>query len=103
MILIYTITCPSTSAVEFGKAGVKNFLENPWPDFVKLIGPYTTIYEDGCKTYVILEIENGKEDEAFKIVNKRAANYMSVPGFGWREERVVTREETLVLLGLEGS
>ena len=103
MKFIYTMTCPATSAVEFGKAGVKNFLENPWPDFVKLIGPYSLFCEDGCKTYAILEIEDGKEDEYFKIANKRMANYMSVPGFGSKEERLLSREETLVLLGLEGS
>ncbi len=96
------MTCPTTSAVELGKASVKNFLDHPWPEFVKLTGPYSLVCEDGCKTYAILEIENGKEGEAFKIISKRLANYMSVPGFAWKEERLSTREESLVLLGLEG-
>jgi len=103
MILLYTMTYPTTSAVEFGKAGVRNFLENPWPDFVKLTGPYSLVCEDGCKTYAILEIENGKEDEVFKIANKRLVNYMSVPGFRGKEERLMTKEETFALLGLEGA
>jgi len=102
MILIHTFTCPTTSAVQLGKASMKNSLENPLPDFVKLTGPFITVCEDGYKAYAILEIENGKEDEAFKIFNKRLANYMSVPGLRCKEERLLTREETVVLLGLEG-
>jgi hypothetical protein len=102
MIMIYTMTYPTISAVEFGKAAVKNFQENPWPAFIKLIGPYSLVCESGCKSYAILEIESGKEDEAFKIITKRLANYISVPGFGWKEERLLTMAESFVLLGLEG-
>jgi len=101
MLLMVTMTYPTTSAAEFGKAVVKNFQEHPFPDFIKLTGPYSVLYEDGCKSIVIIEIEKGKEDEAFKIFNKRLANYMPVPGFGYKEERLATMEESLSSLGLE--
>jgi hypothetical protein len=100
MIVMYTMTFPTTSAVEFGKAVAKNFQEYPLPDFIKLIGPYGLIYENGCKSIAILEIEQGKESEAFKIFNKRMANYMSIPGFGSKGELLMTMEESLPLIGL---
>jgi hypothetical protein len=100
MIVMYTMTYPTTSAVEFGKEVVKNFQEHPFPAFVKLIGPYGLIYEHGCKSIAILEIEQGKESEALKIVNKRMANYLRVPGFGSKEEILLTMEEILPLVGL---
>jgi len=39
MLLMYTMTYPTTSASEFGKAVVKNFQEHAFPDFIKLSGP----------------------------------------------------------------
>ncbi len=101
MILMFTMTYPTTSAVEFGKAVVKNFREYPFPDFIKPTGPYITLSEDGCKGYIIVEIEKGKEDEAFKFFNRRIANYLPVPGFGWKEERLLTMEESMPLVGIE--
>jgi hypothetical protein len=101
MIVMFTFTFPVTSAPEFGKAVVKNFQENPLPDFLKLIGPYSLLYEGGCKTIAIIEIEAGKESEAFKIFNRRASNYMKVPGFTSREEILRNMEESFSMLGLD--
>ena len=100
MIMMYTIAFPATSATEYGKAVIKNFQEHPFPDSVKLIGPYSLVDEHGCKSIAILEIEQGKESEALKIVNKRMANYLRVPGFGSKEEILLTMEEILPLVGL---
>ncbi len=100
MIVMFTITYPTTSAAEFGKAAVKNFQEHPFPDFIKLTGPYSTISENGIKSIVILEIEKGKADEAFKIVNTRTANYLSVPGYGSKTEILTNMEEGLALIGM---
>ena len=101
MIVMYTMTYPTTSAVEFGEAVVKNFQEHPFPDFPKLSGPYSVAYEDGCKSIVIIEIEKGKEDEAFKLFHKRLANYLPVPGYGSKGEILMNMEESLSLIGLE--
>jgi hypothetical protein len=101
MLLMYTMTYPTTSASEFGKAVVKNFQEHPFPDFIKLSGPYNSVYEEGIKSYVVIEIEKGKEDEAFKIFNTRIANYLPVPGYGQKLEILTTMEESLSLVGLE--
>jgi len=101
MIVMYTVNYPSTSAVEYGKAVIKNFQEHPFPDFIKPLGIYAAIYEDGVKAYSILEFEKGKEEDAFKIINNRLANYLRVPGFGWREERLLKMEEAAALVGLE--
>ena len=101
MIMMYTIAFPATSATEYGKAVIKNFQEHPFPDSVKLIGPYSLVDEHGCKSIAILEIEQGKESEVFKVVNKRLVNYLTVPGFGWKEERLLNMEESLSLLGLK--
>jgi hypothetical protein len=84
-----------------GKAGIKNIQEHPFPDFIKPIGIYYVVCEDGVKSYALLEIEKGKEDEAFKFFNKRVANYLPVPGFGWREEILRTMEEAFPLIGME--
>jgi hypothetical protein len=102
MIVLFTMTYPTTSAVEFAKVVVKNFQEHPLPDFMKMIGSYTAICEDGGKTYAIIDIEKGQEDEAFKIVNKRLKNYLPIPGFGWKEERLLDMQEGLALAGLDG-
>jgi len=101
MIVLFTLTWPTTSSIEMGKAGVKNFQENPWPDFVKLTGPFYMVCEDGCKCYALIEIEKGKEDEAFKISNSRTANYLSVPGYGGKTEILMTIEEAYPLIGME--
>ena len=100
MITMFTMTYPTTSAAEFGKAVLKNFQENPFPDYIKPLGLYATPYENGIKTYAILEIQEGKEDDAFKIFNKRLANYLPVPGYGSKEERLLTMEESLAVVGL---
>jgi len=100
MIIMSTMTWPTTSAVEMGKAVVKNFQELPFPDYIKPLGIYNTFYENGVKGYAILEIEKGKEEDAFKFLNKRVVNYLSIPGFGCKEERLRTMEESLALVGL---
>jgi len=100
MIVMYTITYPTSSAIDFGKAVVKNFQEHPFPEGIKMIGPYSAMYENGIKNIVIFEIEHGKESELFKITDKRLVNYLPVPGFGWKEERLSTMEECLSLVGL---
>jgi len=101
MIVMVTMTYPTTSAVEMGKAGAKNFQEHPLPGFMKLTGPYITICEEGCKAYNIIEIEEGKEDEAFKVINTRMANYLPVPGFRSREERLLIMGEAYPLIGMK--
>lgn len=101
MLVMITMTWPTTSTIELAKAGIKNFQENPFPDFMRLTGPFYAVYEDGLKAYSILEIDKGKEDEAFQILNKRLANYIPAPGFGWREERLMTMEEAYPLLNME--
>jgi hypothetical protein len=98
---MYTMTYPTTSAVEFGKAVAKNYQEHPLPDFMKLNGAYSLVYEDGCKTIAIVEIEEGKEGDAFKVFNKRLSNYLRVPGFGWKEEILRTFEESFSIVGLD--
>ncbi len=100
MIVMITSTYPSTSAVEISKAVLKNFQEHPFPDFMKPLGIYNVLCESGVKGYAILEIEKGKEDEAFKVINSRYANYLSVPGFGCREERLLPLEDSLPLVGM---
>jgi hypothetical protein len=100
MILMLTTTYPATSAVEMGKAVVKNFQELPFPDYIKPLGIYNTVAENGIKGYAIIEIDKGKEDDAFKFINKRMVNYLSVPGIGFKEERLRTMEESLALVGL---
>ena len=95
MIFLFTMTYPGTSAADFGKAVIKNFQEHPWPDFARLTGAYAAICEDRMKAYAILEIEKGKEDETFKVADKRLANYISIPGFRYKEERLITMEEAL--------
>jgi hypothetical protein len=101
MIVMLTFTWPTTSSIELAKAGLKNFQENPLPDSARLIGPFYAGYEGGLKCYNILEIENGKEEEVYQVLNKRLANYVPVPGIGWTEERVFTMEEAYPLLNME--
>jgi hypothetical protein len=103
MIVMFTMTYPTTSAVEYANAVLKNFQENPFPDFMKMTGAYSVLCENGMKSYAIVEVEAGREDEAFKIFNKRMANYMSIPGFGFREERLLNAEESFALGGFKGS
>jgi hypothetical protein len=100
MIVMYTLTCPTTSAVEMGKAVVKNFAEYPFPSYIKVIGIYQLFSENGIKMYAILDIEKGKEDDAVKLFYKRGLNYLSVPGYGSKVEILTPMEESLALLGL---
>lgn len=98
MVFMYTITYPSTSGAEFAKAVLKNAQEHPLPDFIVTKALYGLVVEGGGKAIAILEYEKGKEEEALKIGNKRLANYLKVPGFGWREERLMTMEECFSMI-----
>jgi hypothetical protein len=100
MILMFTMTFPSTSAAEYGKAVAKNSQEHPFPDFVKPLGLYGVFCEEGFKVYAIIETEKGKEDEAFKVFNLRNANYLSIPGYGYKEERLLTMEESFTMISM---
>jgi hypothetical protein len=101
MIVLFTMTWPATSTIEMAKAGAKNFQENPWPDSMRLNGPFYVAYEDGMKCYALFEIDKGKDDEVFKVFNKRLAIYLTVPGFGSKAEILMTMEEAYPLLNME--
>jgi hypothetical protein len=101
MMVLFTMTWPTTSTLEIAKAAAKNFQENPWPDSTRLTGPFYVVYEDGIKCYALLEIDKGKEDEAFRVSYKRTANYVAIPGYGAKTEILMTMEEAYPLLNME--
>ena len=103
MILMATSTCPTTSFTELMKAGLKNFQELPFPDYVKQTGPYGLIGEEGMKVYTILEIEKGKEDEFLELFNKRVFKYTLVKGYTLKVEILMTVQEILSFIDLEAS
>ncbi len=101
MRILVTHIYPTALLGEYVTAALKNWQENPFPSFVKMIGPFFTVGEEGHKCYTILEIDKGKEDEAFQIINKRIINFYPIQGFRHREERLATMEEGAALLNIE--
>ena len=101
MIVMITMTWPITSSPEMAKAAAKNFKENPFPDFMRLTGPFYVVYEDGIRCYALVEIDKGKEEEGFQVFNKRTVNYVPITGYGAKTEVLMTMEEVYPLLSME--
>ena len=57
--------------------------------------------EDGIKSVWLTEIERGKLEEALNLTAKREAEYLSIEGYRFKMETLITYEDAMPLIGLE--
>lgn len=92
-------TWPSKSSAEVGEKAVE-YLSKPLPSYMKRIGPLVTAGGDGVKAYMIFEVEKGHEEEGVKEIIDGEAPFLSIEGYKFTVEPVLTAEEALPLVGL---
>jgi hypothetical protein len=99
MLFMVTETWPTESSVEVGKAAV-GALAKALPSYVKRLGPYIAAGGDGIKAYNLYEVEKGHEDEGYKELMKEEVPYLSIEGYKFTVEPLLSVEEALPLVGL---
>lgn len=100
MHVMMVATYPLTSIPE----AVKLYLEarkRPIPDFMKVIGEYSTYGGKGIKAYSIFEIEEGHVEEGGGEILTRMAPFYSVEGYEIAIEWLALPEDALPTLGVE--
>jgi hypothetical protein len=100
MILMVTGTYPLTSAMK----AVDVFMEegkDPLPEYIKNLGFYNTWGGDGIAFYLLLDIEDGKVDEALGVLVGRHAQYMSVEGYKLQYIPLAKVEASMDVIGKE--
>jgi len=99
MLFMVTETWPTGSSVEVGKAAVEA-LAKALPPYIKRLGPYIAPGGDGIKAYNFYEVEKGHEDEGYKELMKEEVPYLSIGGYKFTVEPLLSAEEALPLVGL---
>ncbi len=99
MIILYTLTYPLKSTLEAAKKYAEA-LKDPRPDYINEIGLYVRYGGKGIKSYYLVEIEKGHEDEGIKEISKRMTVYFEVEGYEIDSEVVMAAEDAVALLGL---
>jgi len=101
MHIMLTTTCPPDKTVEVATRYVKVQQENPLPPFIKTVGVFvTSSLESGTKTYLIYELEAGKENEGLQEIGRRIVPFMDIEGYRYHIEPVFPAEEAISMLPL---
>ena len=91
---------PLSSSEQVGKISVE-LLRKPPQDYYKRIGPYVVMTVEGIKAYMLYDVEEGREGEAYKYLADLYVSYRVVEGYSVVIEPVLTAEEALPMLGLK--
>jgi hypothetical protein len=74
-------------------------LARPYPSFMKVVGMWATMGETGYFTpLIILDVEDGKEQEVIREINARMLQYAHL-GTRWRIKVLWTFKEMYDLVG----
>ena len=101
MHMVYTSIFPPGDVTKVAEASIKA-RETPLPPFIrKVIVLAKSGGEQGIIVLTVYEVEDDKIPEATKELSKRIAdNYYAIDGYRYQMDLMLTREETLPLLGL---
>jgi len=101
MFVMMTATYPLDKTVEVATRYIKDQQENPLPPFIKTVGVFvTSSLESGMKTYLIYEIEAGKEYEGLQEISRRTVQFFDIEGYRCQIEHVLSAEEAIPMLPL---
>jgi len=102
VMIMVTSWYPPDKAVEVAKKFLEVMQKFPQESFEKplLLGGVTSV-KDGIRVIAITEVEKGKYEEALNLEAKRLVEYMSIEGYRFEMETLMTTEEAMPLLGLE--
>jgi len=91
---------PLSSSEQVGKVSVE-LLKKPPPDYLKRIGTYVVPTAEGVKAYMLHDVKDGREGEAYKYLVDTFATYRVVEGYSVVIEPLLVVEEALSMLGLK--
>ena len=91
---------PLSVAEQVGKMAVE-LLRKPPPDYYKRIGPFVILTAEGVKSYMLYDVKDGREGEAYRYLVDTYAIYRAVEGYSVVIEPLLTAEEALAILGLK--
>jgi hypothetical protein len=102
VMIMVTSWYPPGKAMEVAKKFLEIMQKFPQESFEKplLLGGVTSV-KDGIRVIAITEVEKGKYEEALNLEAKRLVEYMSIEGYRFEIETLMTLEEAMPLLGLE--
>jgi len=102
VMIMVTSWYPPDKAVEVAKKFLEVMQKFPQESFEKplLLGGVTSV-KDGIRVIAITEVEKGKYEEALNLEAKRLVEYMSIEGYRFEMETLMTTEEAMPLLGLK--
>ena len=92
-------TWPGEKSADVGQVFV-NFMQNPLPQYIKMIGPFATIGGEGGKGCIIWDIAKGHEEEGLLLIMRQIMDYMNIGGQKFTLEPVLTGADALPLVGL---
>ena len=91
---------PLSSSEQVGKVSVE-LLKKPQQDYYKRVGPYVIPTAEGVKSYMLYDVEEGREGEAYKYLGDTFMSFRVVEGYSFVIEPVLTVEEALAMVGLK--
>lgn len=100
MFLMAVQRWPMSASEKVGKMAVDLLRKTP-PDYYKRIGPFATFTEEGVKSYLLYDVEDGREGEAYRYLTDVYATYRAVEGYSVVIETLLSIDEALALLGLK--
>ena len=100
MLLMAIMTYPGTSAATVAKKGIEILTNDPYPEYIKR-DYYYALTGDGIKTYVVADIEQGKEQEGLLNIMNRLVKLSSIEGFNAILEPLFTIEEAYASIDME--
>ncbi len=98
MLIMATITYPTTSTMEMGKAAVETLKKEM--AHVKRVSVHVTYAGEGLTAYNLYELEKGAEDEGSKELVQNFVPYYSIDGFKVKMELVLPLDQALPMIGL---
>ena len=91
---------PLSASEQVGKLAVE-LLRKPPPDYYKRMGPYVGLTAEGVKAFMLYDVEEGREGEAYKYLADIYATYRVVEGYSVVIEPLLAVDEALSILGLK--
>ena len=102
VMIMVTSWYPPNKAVEIAKKFLEVMQKYPLKSFEKpLVLAAASAVKDGIRSITITEVEKGKYEEALNLEAKRLVEYMSIEGYRFAIETLLTIEEAMPLVGLE--
>ena len=102
VMIMVTSWYPPDKAIEVAKKFLEGMQKFPQESFEKpLVLAGVSSVKDGIRGITITEVEKGKYEEALSLEAKRLVEYMSIEGYKFKMETLMTIEEAMPLVGLE--